>query len=287
MSADHALIQPPPPMHIGGQGTPLVLLHGIGGTWEIWKPVLPQLEAHHRVIALTLPGHLGGPPVAGEGDATVARLADQVIGILRDRGIDRAHVAGNSLGGWLSLELARRGFASTVTAFSPAGGWRNDDDYRAIAKPFRIFFAVAGVILALATPLARFAWVRRTLTREMMECGERLPRSDFLQILRAMANTSVLPALLRTMNHGGFTAMSPGGTVPIVVAWGEHDRVIPYEKYGASFRDRIDRLAETVVAAAGHVPMWDNPQGVVAQILAATGPVDQLQAFASAREPSV
>ena len=274
----------PVSMHTGGQGSVLVLLHGIGGTWEIWKPVLPALEARHRVVALTLPGHFGGPAVAGKGDATVAALADQLVSMLRDQGIEHAHVAGNSLGGWLSLELARRGFARTVTAFSPAGGWRTDEDYRAIATPFKIFYAVVGAILILTKPFARFSWVRRILTKEMMAQGERMPPEDFLQMLRAMANTSVLPGLLRTMGRSIPTALQPRGVAPITIAWGEHDRVIPYAKYGAAFRERIERLHETVVANAGHVPMWDNPQEVVAQILAVTGAEDSRVAGAAVHE---
>jgi pimeloyl-ACP methyl ester carboxylesterase len=74
---------------------------------------------------MTIPGHHGGPAYAGTGDATVAGLADQIVATLRAQGIDQAHVAGFSLGGWLSIELARRRFARSVIAFSPAGGWRD------------------------------------------------------------------------------------------------------------------------------------------------------------------
>jgi pimeloyl-ACP methyl ester carboxylesterase len=144
----------PAAAHVVGAGSTLVLLHGLGGTWEIWKPVLDALAQEHRVVAVTLPGHHGGPAYAGEGDATFAGLADQLIGVLRAEGIDHAHVAGDSLGGWLAVELARRGFARSVTAFSPAGAWRSDADYQAIAKPFRIFYAIVGLIL-FPGPLVR------------------------------------------------------------------------------------------------------------------------------------
>jgi len=182
----------PAAAHVGGQGSALVLLHGLGGTWEAWRPVLPALEARHRVHAITLPGHHGGPAYAGSGDATVAGLADQIIASLRAQGIARAHVAGNSLGGWLSLELARRGFARSVVAFSPAGGWRTDEDYRAVATPFRIFYALVGVILFLVTWFAGSAWLRKTLAKQTMEHGDRVPAGEFLGSLRAMSKTLVL-----------------------------------------------------------------------------------------------
>src|SRR5438093_13315188 len=67
--AHHAT--PPSAAHDGGHGPVLVLLHGLGCTWEVWRPVLPALESQHRVIALTLPGHFGGPAFAGSSEATV------------------------------------------------------------------------------------------------------------------------------------------------------------------------------------------------------------------------
>ena len=60
----------------GGSGWTLVLLNGLGGTWHIWKPVLPLLEKPHRVIAPTLPGHPGGPPIPAGVETTVDVLAD-------------------------------------------------------------------------------------------------------------------------------------------------------------------------------------------------------------------
>jgi pimeloyl-ACP methyl ester carboxylesterase len=199
------------------------------------------------------------------------------VATLRGMGVEQAHVAGNSLGGWLSLELARRGFARSVVAFSPAGAWRSADDYRAVAAPFRIVQALVGLILILAAWLARFSWARRVLTRQTMTHGERMTRLELLAALRAMANTRVLPALLRTMGRDGPIAPLSATAVPITIAWGEHDRVIPYVRYGAPFRDRITGLIETVVPDAGHVPMWDNPDEVAAQILRVTAAVDARQ----------
>lgn len=274
----------PSALHDAGQGSALVLLHGLGGNWEVWRPVLAALERQHRVIALTLPGHSGGPAYAGQGDASVAGLADQVIAMLQSLGIARAHVAGNSLGGWLSLELARRGFALSVVAFSPAGGWRSDADYRAIAGPFRIVHALAGVLAFLASALAGFGWFRRLLMKQTLEHGERLSPAEFVGGLRAMARTPVLPGLLRTMGRDGPAAPLPSPNVPVTIAWGECDRVIPYARYGAPFRERIAGLDERVVAGAGHVPMWDNPAQVASHILDVTGAADGLPSEPRAME---
>lgn len=264
----------PAPAHVAGQGSPLVLLHGLGGTWEIWKPVLAALEAKHRVIALTLPGHHGGPEYAGSGQASVAGLADQLVAMLRAQGVERPHIAGNSLGGWLAVELARRGFARSVTALSPAGAWRSDADYRAIATPFRIFYAIVGLILFLVRPFAGSAWLRKTLLRQTMQHGERLSAGEFLGMLRAMAKTPILRPLLGTMGRDGPVAPLEAGAVPIRIAWGGADQVIPFPKYGQPFVERVRGSQATTVVGVGHVPMFDDPAQVAATILEVTGRAD-------------
>ncbi len=268
----------PTPEYVGGQGSALVLLHGIGATWEVWKPVLKALEAKHRVIAMTLPGHYGGPAYSGDGDATVAGLADQLIANLRAQGIDRAHVAGNSLGGWLSIELARRHFARSVIAFSPAGGWSSDKDYLAVAKSLKVFYALVGMMLFVLTPLARFGWLRKALAKQTMEHGERFPAADFCASLRAMSMTSVVPGLLRTMGRDGPVEPMDAGDVPIRIAWSECDHVIPFERYGQPFVERIHGAEMTMVRGVGHVPMYDDPEQVVANILEVTNKVDTAEA---------
>jgi pimeloyl-ACP methyl ester carboxylesterase len=264
----------PSPAHIGGEGTALILLHGIGCTWEVWKPVLEALQRRHRVIAMTLPGHYGGPDYTGAGDATVAGLADQIITILRAQGIDRAHVAGNSLGGWLSVELARRGFARSVIAFSPAGGWRSEQDYHAVAKPLKTFHGLANVIRILLLPFIRFAWLRKALAKQTMEHGDRVPARDVSDSLYAMSKTTVMPGLLRTMGRDGPVAPMDAGETPIRIAWSGCDRVIPYARYGEPFVTRIQGADARTVAGVGHVPMYDDPEQIIANILDVTGAVD-------------
>src|ERR1700684_1267613 len=95
--------------HRGGAGPPLVLIHGFTDTWRTWELVLPELESHFDVFAPTLVGHAGGPPLPQ--DSTDEDLFDALEHSLDEAGIDTAHVAGNSLGGYASLKLAERGRA--------------------------------------------------------------------------------------------------------------------------------------------------------------------------------
>jgi pimeloyl-ACP methyl ester carboxylesterase len=110
------------PSHGGGSGSPLVCLHGFMDTWRTWELVLPVLERSHDVLAPTLPGHAGGPPLGGT--AGVALAADAVERAMADAGFRTAHIVGNSLGGYLALQLAERGRADSVVALAPAAAGR-------------------------------------------------------------------------------------------------------------------------------------------------------------------
>ncbi|MEA2294969.1 MAG: hypothetical protein QOE86_2608, partial [Solirubrobacteraceae bacterium] len=92
------------PSHRGGSGEPLVCLHGFTDTWRTWEPILPALERRHDVLAPTLAGHAGGPPMEGEVDGTA--MADAVERAMDQAGFATAHIVGNSLGGYLALKLA-------------------------------------------------------------------------------------------------------------------------------------------------------------------------------------
>jgi pimeloyl-ACP methyl ester carboxylesterase len=113
------------PLHRGGAGPPLACLHGFSDTWRTWELVLPTLERHHDVLAVTLAGHAGGPPIEGEISGDV--LAEAVERAMDEAGFDTAHLVGNSLGGYVALQLAARGRARTVVALAPAGGWAPGD----------------------------------------------------------------------------------------------------------------------------------------------------------------
>jgi pimeloyl-ACP methyl ester carboxylesterase len=116
-----------PALYRAGSGEPLLLLHGFTGTWHHWRPLLGGLAARYEVIAPTLAGHDGGPPFPSHLPMTFAASADSLEKHLDDLGVGTAHVVGNSLGGALALELAKRGRARSVVGLAPAGGWSDGD----------------------------------------------------------------------------------------------------------------------------------------------------------------
>src|SRR5918911_4893250 len=116
-----------PRLSRAGHGEPLVLVHGFTATWRCWHPVLADLVPRFEVIAPTLPGHDGGPPPPDGPAHSIAEGADHFEKVLDDLGVTSAHFAGNSMGGAISLEIAKRGRARSVVAISPGGGWEADD----------------------------------------------------------------------------------------------------------------------------------------------------------------
>src|SRR5918993_49288 len=107
-----------------GRGEPLVLLHGQGFSRRCWDPIVDTLAADRDVIAVDLPGH-GDSPRQPQGTGSAPHdLAVAVAELLDELGLPTAHVAGNSSGGWVALELGRLQRARTVTALDPAGLWR-------------------------------------------------------------------------------------------------------------------------------------------------------------------
>lgn len=260
---------------VSGQGSDLVLLHGLGGTWHIWKPLIPLLEKKHRVHAVTLPGHLHGPALPPGTPASRQSLVETLMADLRRRGIENPHLVGNSLGGLMALELARRGYARSVTAISPAGAWAKEEDFKAVSRTFRIVFAILPILIVLLALLLRFAGVRKALNKKAMEHGDRMPEGECRAAMHSMRQTRILPELLRTMRRDGPIAPIKTNGVPICIAWCEHDNVIPFEAFGRPMLELVQGSEHVTIRGVGHVPMYDDPQQLADIILQNVGKAEQ------------
>jgi pimeloyl-ACP methyl ester carboxylesterase len=249
-------------LHRAGSGEPLLLIHANGMSRAAWAPVLPLLELHHDVIAIDLPGHGESGPIAPHLAPAPPGLARAFAALLDRLGIERAHVAGNSLGGWTALELAKLGRAHSVCALSPAGLWETGP-----IKPM--------LRLALCYLLARRWWrlaprvmgtrsLRALLLRYPIGRPERLPAQVASEIAADLGHANgFLPTLVAT-----HSASFRGGReidVPVTVVFGRLDRVVPS---AARRRDLLPPHTRWVEPSLlGHVPMWDDPQTVAALIL--------------------
>lgn len=248
--------------HRAGSGDPLVLLHGIGHTWRGWKPMLPELERDFDVLALDLPGHGHSPPLPAGTDSTPEALADAVADAMDDAGFATAHLAGNSLGGWVALELARRGRARTVVAISPAGlaTAREGAWGRGILRGMRWLARNAPAPEALLrNPAGRTLFAGPTLGQPW-----RADPGDLIEQTRLFANA---PGFDATLPHTSRRHVAGLGEVrcPVLVLWGTRD-VILLPRQGRRFERLIPDCELRYVSGLGHVPMSDDPAALTEAI---------------------
>jgi pimeloyl-ACP methyl ester carboxylesterase len=271
-----AVVEPGAAFHRGGHGSPLVLLHGLTGTWRVWSPVLEKLEAKHEVVAATLAGHRGADALAAGVTVSVASLADSIEQQLDRMGVGRAHLAGNSLGGWLAIELARRGRARSVVALSPAGGWRNSGDLLRVTRLIATGARMGIATRAYTEPLLRRPRGRRLALRSTMERGDRVPYDELVTMLDDLAGCTVLKEfLIATKRDGPFTGDGTPVSCPVRIAWGQKDRTIPFERYGRPLVEQLPGAELVMLPGVGHVPMYDDPELVARTILQVTSAVDE------------
>ncbi|MCW2857154.1 MAG: hypothetical protein JWR52_2769 [Marmoricola sp.] len=257
-----------PDVHRGGSGSPLVLLHGINLSWKIWRPVIPALELNHTVIAPTLAGHLGGPGLPA-GPLGIGPVADAVEALLDEAGLAKAHLVGNSLGGWLALELAQRGRALSVVALSPAGAWTAEQDFRRLAWLMRLSSRSAR--WRTTRQLVARPRSRRLFMRSALERGDLLPTEVAFAMLEETRACLLMDGLLAWIEvHGAVRELNIPTDCRVRLAWPERDRTIPYERYGRPYRDLIPGSELITMPGVGHVPMYDDPELVARTILAVT-----------------
>jgi pimeloyl-ACP methyl ester carboxylesterase len=241
-----------------GEGEPLLLLHGLGATGRAWEPVLDRLAAEREVIALDMPGFGASDPLPAGVPPSAANLAAEIAHFCEREEVGIPHAAGNSLGGWVALELGRIGGASSVTALSPAGLWRRPlgprrVDPRRLARRLRPLISLA----------LRSARGRRALLGTTMAHPERVPPAAARDLVLGWVNSPVYDAANDEMRAAVF---DPKGypRIPVTVAWGELDRLVA--------RPREERLPAgarlLTLAGVGHTPSWDDPELVTEVLLA-------------------
>lgn len=240
-----------------------MLIHPIGMSLNAWRPVLTALEAQHDVIALDLPGFGASPPFPRGTPSTIPALAGAVEDQLDAAGLSDAHLAGNSLGGWVALELARRGRGRTVVAFSPAGmlaGWEIPYN-RAVLRLHR---AGAERLASRGDWLMRPAPVRAALCGWMMGRPWRLDPGDAAHAQRVLAEAPGFHETLEWIVSHRAEGLDEI-RVPALIAWGRRDRLL-FPRQGRRFAQAIPGAELRILPGLGHVPMSDDP-ALVARVI--------------------
>lgn len=247
-----------------GGGEPLVLLHGIGHHLQVWDPVIGILAAEHDVIAVDLPG-FGLSPALPDGVAyDLAGVQSALRSLFEALGVDRPHVAGNSLGGLLALDLGQAKLVRSVTALSPAGFWTEAERRYAFAVLRGLRRGALLMPPEAATRLARTSAGRAVMTGAVYaRPGRRSPDAVTAES-RALREATGFEATLDAGRSLLFT--HDVAEVPVTIGWGTKDRVL-LRRQGIRAKRVIPGARLVRLPGCGHVPMSDDPALVARVIL--------------------
>jgi len=247
-----------------------VCLHGFTDTWRTWELVLPALERRHDVLAVTLAGHAGGPPI--EGAVSDSALADAVERAMDAAGFERAHVVGNSLGGYVALQLAARGRADTVVALAPAGGWApGDESHRDVLAHFVAMHELLAAAAPHADAIVSTLEGRRRATLLTTTSFEHIPAELLAHQMRGAAACVALAPLVEYAARAGWRLDAERITCPVRILWGTADRLLEWPAAAARFRrDWLPTADFVELEAVGHCPQLDVPLETAELILGFT-----------------
>ncbi|MEV0013596.1 alpha/beta fold hydrolase [Streptomyces tendae] len=246
-----------------GAGEPLLLLHGIGHHRQAWDPVVDILATERDVVAVDLPG-FGQSSALPHGLPHDLPTTNAVLGAFcAALGLDRPHVAGNSLGGLLALGLGRENLVRSVTALSPAGFWTQAERRYAFGVLMGMRRTARCLPLPLVERLSRTAVGRTALTSTIYARPGRRSAEAVVAETLALAHAEGFYETLRAGRSVLFTDDVPG--VPVTVAWGDRDRLL-LPRQGIRAKRAIPRARLVRLPGCGHVPMNDDP-ALVARVL--------------------
>ncbi|MBB6124869.1 alpha/beta fold hydrolase [Sphingobium subterraneum] len=250
-----------------GTGPKLLLIHGLGGSWQSWSTILDALSTHRTVIAVDLPGHGATPAEADSG--TFIGLVGSVERYITDNGLRGVDIVGSSMGARIVLELARRGGVGNVVALDPGGFWRGWE-----RTFFKVTIGLSGRLLRAIRPLlpklSRNAAARSALLAQLSVRPWALDAQVVATELTSLSTTPTFDALVDDLGGGpeqtGPAAQSTGR---IVIGWGRQDRLC-LPRQAARAKAAFPSAQLHWFARSGHFPAWDQPDETVSVILAAT-----------------
>lgn len=253
--------------HRQGSGKRLLLIHGLGGSWQSWSPVIAPLGAKRDVIAIDLPGH--GQSAAQPDSASFTGLVRSVEDYISEAGLAGIDVVGASLGGRIVLELARRGGVGNVVALDPGGFWRGWE--RTYFKTtLTLSFTLLQAIRSQLPRLSGSAVARSVLLAQLSARPWALAPELVERELTDFATTATVGPLIADLARGpsqkGPAAASTGR---VTIGWGRKDRLCP-PRQASRARAAFPQARFHWIEGSGHYPLWDRPRPTAELILAST-----------------
>lgn len=255
-----------------GSGDPLLPIHGLSGRPEVWRPIIDRLEDSFDLLAVTLAGHAGGAPLPAGVGVSMQAIVDAVERDMDADGLHTAHLVGNSLGGWIALELAARGRARSVIALAPAGGWEQDSpEGRRLKHLFKRNHAISSFMLPHMRTLLSRPRLRGAVLSGVMARGDHPSPAEALTIVEGSVQCQIFFDLMEAIERDGPPSSFQDISCPVLLAWGSKDRILPAKHYAQRMRNLLPNARWMDLPGLGHVPMGDAPQliaGLIATFVA-------------------
>lgn len=240
----------------------MILLHGLGANRRVWDPIVPALSRHFRVIAVDLPG-FGESPMPEDGNVSLAAQARTIVKTMERLRIRRAHFVGNSMGGRLALEMARRGKALSVVAISPHGAF-NESEGRRERIALRVQRFVAKPMSHLGSLPFRTRFGRRFLLHLVSAKPDLVPPDVAAFATREFANCEGYDSACESITSQRISGLDRI-RCPVLIMWGTEDRLLSPAQ-GPRLVRRIENAKLRKLERLGHVPMGEDP-GLVSEII--------------------
>jgi len=245
-----------------GRGPVLLLIHGMGGSYQNWEAVIEPLGRRHTVVAPDLPGH--GASAAGAGDYSLGALAAGLRDLLLALGHDRATLVGHSLGGGIAMQLAYQFPELTERLVLVSSGGLGPEVsliLRAAALP--------GAELLVSATARTASKAGATLGRGLAAVGLR-PTADVAEVARGYASLadpdrraaflatlrSVISARGQRVDASDRLYLAAG--VPVLIVWGARDPIIPV-RHGERAHEAIAGSRLEIFEGIGHLPQLEAP----------------------------
>jgi pimeloyl-ACP methyl ester carboxylesterase len=246
-----------------------VVLHGLGGSWHVWRAVGERLSPGLRVIAVDLPGFGESPPLAG-GRFPLPEVAARLGATLDELGVSSHVIAGHSMGGGIALlhALARPDDVRAIALMAPAGLIATGDVRRSWRLPLvhgagRELTRVVAPVLPHSSALRRRAFAR--LVADPLALDERTVR----ELARGSQVARSTGAAGTAIVHAGLRDRIDRLRVPVLVVFGEQDRVID-PAGGPRLAAALPTARLLMLPRTGHMAMIERPDEVASAILALT-----------------
>lgn len=240
-----------------GRGPEVILLHGLGGSWDHWRIIIPILSTRHRVYVLDLPGFgLSDKP---EISYTIPFMAKAVLAFMKEVGAGQADFVGHCLGGQIILELALKNPEKIRRMIL-----LNSTGAQSLWEPLRLLALMALEVLERNPELFSPGWAKQLVENSFYEAGKE--SEEMIKFFTAALQRPEGRQLVRSFSKAGQGILNHSITddlrkirVPTMVVWGQNDELLSLDN-AVKLNREITGSQLQLIPRCGHIPQLERPE---------------------------